>query len=105
MRESQDPSNGVTLRETGTDSFALAGALTFDSVPSVWQEGRRLFQGRSSITLDLTQVTRADSAGLALMVEWMREANLRKAAIHFRNIPSQMLAIARTSRLEHLLAQ
>lgn len=104
MRAPRGSSNGAGLREAGKDRFALSGPLTFDSVPSLLDVGFRLFKERTSVTLDLGEVTRADSAGLALMVEWIREANQRNATIHFENIPSQMLAIARTSRLEHVLA-
>lgn len=89
----------------GNGYYVLCGALTFDSVPHLWREGLSRFEDAAKLTLDLQEVTHTDSAGLALMVEWMREAKRRNSEIHFRNIPSQMLAIASTSRLEQLFPQ
>jgi len=83
----------------------LSGPLTFDSVPALWQEGGRLLQARDELVLDLQQVTRTDSAGLALLVEWMREGRRRSKSIRFRNVPEQMMAIARTCGLERVLSQ
>jgi len=91
------------LREIGEDTFAVSGDLSFDSAPDLWRAGLALLDGRRALTLDLDEVTRTDSAGLALLVEWMREARRRDIRIRFRNLPEQLLAIARTSRLQRLL--
>ena len=93
----------VAIEVAGNGHFLVKGPLRFDTVPGVWREGQRLFGGMASVVLDLGAVTRSDSAGLALLIEWLREARRRQAEIHFRNIPSQMQAIARVSRLESLL--
>ena len=94
--------SGVELRASGGESYALAGALTFDSVPSVWQQGLEVIQRSSTLDLDLKDVSHTDSAGLALLVVWAGEARRRRARIRFYNVPEQLLAIARTSRLGHL---
>ncbi|HEB99345.1 MAG TPA: STAS domain-containing protein, partial [Thiotrichales bacterium] len=48
-------------------------------------------------------VGRADSAGLALLVEWMREARRQGREIRFLGMPAQMSAIAEVSGLSELL--
>ncbi len=93
----------VSIEKIRDGHFLVRGALRFETVPGVWREGLRVLSGTSSLVLDLKGVTRSDSAGLALLIEWMREARRRKAQIHYRNIPSQMQAIARVSGLESLL--
>lgn len=93
----------ATLRAQGDGLYMVSGPLTFDSAPGLWREGLRLFEGSESLVLDLKDVTRTDSAGLALLVEWMREARRRSVDIRFRHIPEQLMAIARTCNLQALL--
>ena len=83
--------------------YRVAGELTFETVPEIWQKHERFAGSGESVTVDLADVTRADSAGLVLLVEWMRAANNQKKQIVFRNIPGQLLAIARVSNLDALL--
>lgn len=95
--------SGAALRAEGGGRYALVGPLTFDSAPGLWQEGLDLLGRGSDVVFDLGGVSRSDSAGLALLVEWMREAGRRGTEVRFRNIPEQLLAIARISRLQELL--
>jgi phospholipid transport system transporter-binding protein len=48
-------------------------------------------------------VERSDSAGLALLVECLRQAHQSGKSLRFFNIPAQMLAIARVSSLDQVL--
>jgi len=52
--------------------------------------------------MDLTAVDRVDSAGLALLVAWVRLAKKRQISIRFHNAPRQLLALASANRLEQL---
>ena len=77
--------------------------MTFNSVVGLWRDARTLFADEARVEVDLDEVTHTDSAGLALLVEWLREAKGRQATVSFHNLPEQMLAIARTSNLEQIL--
>ncbi|MBF6309145.1 STAS domain-containing protein, partial [Nocardia farcinica] len=55
------------------------------------------------VCFDLQAVTRSDSAGLALLVEWMQFARQQDRKLSFRNLPDQLRDIARISGLEDLL--
>ena len=77
--------------------------MTFDSVVALWEAAKELFGDTTSLEVDLDEVTHTDSAGLALLVEWLREARARQVKVSFHNLPPQMIAIARTSNLEHIL--
>ena len=81
----------------------LYGELSFTSVPTVWEDCRAQFAERDALEVDLARVQRADSAGVALLVECLREARQTGKDIRFFNIPAQMLAIARTSSLDQVL--
>lgn len=84
--------------------FKVSGELTFATVTEVLSESRRLFaRAGDSIELELGEVTRVDSAGLALLIEWMREARALDKTIRFFDLPEQMMAIAAASDLDAIL--
>ncbi|VAW89125.1 hypothetical protein MNBD_GAMMA17-1865 [hydrothermal vent metagenome] len=87
--------------------FLLSGELSFASVPGVLRESEPLLANRNgadvTITIDLQAVGRSDSAGIALLVEWLRNAKNQNSDITFLNIPPQMLALTRLSGLETVL--
>ncbi|MGA7799783.1 MAG: STAS domain-containing protein [Gammaproteobacteria bacterium] len=90
--------------ESGEDGrLYLRGEVTFSTVPDIWGRSRALFDTGAEMVVDLRDVERADSAGLALLVEWMRTARRRQTAVRFVNMPAQMLAIARVSSLDQIL--
>lgn len=76
----------------------LSGPLTFDTAPEVgaavgaalgtdgWRE--------PALTFDLSAAGHADSAGLALLVQWRRAAHRAGGRIRFRGVPHTLRAIA-----------
>ena len=84
--------------------FKVSGELTFATVTGVLGESRELFtQAGESIEVELQEVGRVDSAGLALLIEWMREAHSQGKSIRFFDLPQQMMAIAAASDLDTIL--
>ena len=84
-------------------TYFVRGPMTFDSVSDLWSGSRELFSASDSVQIDLSEVSRTDSAGLALLVQWLREAAGRGGSVRFSNLPSQLLAIADASNLERLI--
>lgn len=82
----------------------MHGAMTFDSVRDLWRQSVEMFPDEAVFQIDLDQVTHTDSAGLALLVEWLREAARRDGRIELLNLPAQMLALAGAANLERVLA-
>lgn len=78
--------------------------MTFDSVAKLLGDAEALFAETTNLDVDLEEVTHTDSAGLALLVEWLREAKGKQAKVRFHNLPPQMVAIAQISNLEHILS-
>jgi phospholipid transport system transporter-binding protein len=101
------------MSETATFSIGKAedghlhvsGELSMASVPSFVEKA--YFQDRgqavADVHVDLHGVQRADSAGVALLLEWARLARAQNTQIHFHNVPAQMLAIAELSGVDALL--
>ena len=88
----------------GEAAWEVSGELTFATVAELWRANGSLFSGTASeFSLDLSAVSRADSAGLALLIEWMRSARADGKAVRFLHVPQQLLEIARISGLESIL--
>lgn len=84
--------------------FRIVGELTFNTVPEIAKKGLALFNGAGAdLRIDLREVSRTDSAGLALLIAWLRYAKKENKSLQFLNIPAQMLAIAQISSLDQIL--
>lgn len=86
-----------------TPTQVVAGALTFETVPGLYQNSARWFEGAGDLILDLAQVERADSAGLALLIEWLRRAQAANRTLRFANIPAQVQTLIRINGLQDAL--
>lgn len=93
------------VRDLGDGKFALSGSMTFQTAGRLLRECEELFSDHSRIEMDLSGITETDSAGLALMLEWITWANHTVREIRFTGTPDKIDAIARTTEVEHLLTR
>ncbi len=91
------------IAEDGAGHLRLEGELGFATVRAIWQQASELLPHDGLVSVDLAGVTRADSAGVALLIHWTREQQRPGAGIEFVNIPAQMQAIARVSGVDAIL--
>jgi phospholipid transport system transporter-binding protein len=94
---------GITFSDLGGGSFAVSGVLGFATAMEALEASRRLFEDYSRIEIDLSGVVRADSAGLALLLEWVNWARHTAREIRFLNIPAQIVSMAEISEVEDML--
>lgn len=86
------------------DAVAVSGPLTFDTVPQVLAESAGWFGvGIGDLTVDLAEVSRADSAALALLVEWLRLAKRAGRRLRLARVPGQLRSIVRVHGLSAAL--
>jgi phospholipid transport system transporter-binding protein len=97
------PVSEFELVDKGEGRFALQGAMSFATAQNILRQSERLFARHGALEIDLSGVDKADSAGLALIIEWKSQAAVRKADIQFSNAPEGLLAIARTSEVQDLI--
>ena len=71
----------MSLRTNGKDRLEVSGALTFETVPGLFQ----------------------DSAGLALLLEWQALAKNNGSSLAFAAAPSDLLRLAELSESKSLL--
>ena len=89
----------------GEAGWLLSGELDFETVPALLQHRGVQMEAGKNLTIDLAEVTRVDSAGLALMIEWLRESERKNLDMTFTNVPEQLLSIARVCGLDEILFQ
>lgn len=96
--------NAGQLQRRAPGEFSLSGELSFATVPELVQAGEQLFEAADEVSVDLAGVGRSDSAGLALLVSWIRLARQRGKQLNFHSIPEQLLGMARVSGVAQLLS-
>ena len=93
----------IRIESQETGRYLLVGELSFNTVAGISDDFDKIVRDNDNIVLDLQGVTRTDSAGLALLIDWMRAAHHHDKRLVFRNMPSQMLAVAKVSDLDDIL--
>ena len=92
-----------TLEDLGEGRFALKGRMSFDTAGEILRESEELFEQHTLLEVDLSGISHTDSAGLALLLEWITWANHTVREIRFDYMPKKILAIARTTEVDSLL--
>ena len=97
--------NKFELQDLGEGHFALNGEMTFETAERILLASEVPFEQHTRIEVDLAGVTKADSAGLALLLEWITLANHTVREIRFLSMPERIFAIARTTEVDQLLTR
>lgn len=71
----------------------ISGELDAANVPIRLHESKAYFASGHDVVIDLAGVTRADSAGVALLLDWLRQARAAQVRLTFANAPTQMRSI------------
>lgn len=81
-------------------AYRLVGDITFATIPA-FKTHPPLEEDSTSI--DLTEIGRVDSAGLALLVEWVNFAKKQQKSINFVKIPAKVDAMIQMRGLRGIL--
>jgi phospholipid transport system transporter-binding protein len=92
-----------SIQRVADGRLEASGVLGYVTAARALPAGLALIPRDSTCTIDLSRVTEADSAGLAVLVEWLATAKSRGTVIRYEGIPAQIRAVARISDLESLL--
>ena len=95
--------NEFDLKDLGEGRFSLSGDMTFDTAERILLASEEPFEQHTRIEVDLSGVANSDSAGLALLLEWITWANHTVREIRFLSTPERVHAIAKTTEVDHLL--
>jgi phospholipid transport system transporter-binding protein len=89
-----------SLSKQTNDSYYVIGDLTFFTLNKKTIGSFDFLKSAKDICIDLEKVSTADSAGLALLIEWIKQSKLRGTSLTFENIPQQLLTLAKLSSFE-----
>ena len=97
--------NGVSVSGTGSGRLTVTGDLTFATAREAREAGLRSLAaaGNGELVVDCSGVTGADSAGLAVLLEWLAWARRNSRVVTYENLPASLLAVARISEVDELL--
>ena len=97
----------IELVDHGSGRIELRGALTFATARRARAQGVKLLAVRSGapIEIDCSAVTSSDSAGLAVLLDWLVLANRQGQVLHLTNLPAAIRAVAQISDVEPILNQ
>lgn len=87
----------------GDADFQVTGDMTFETTRKLLTESKDLFEDVSDLNLDLAEVEHVDSAGLALLLEWISRTKAKGGKISLKGIPESMRAIARLCQVDSSL--
>lgn len=102
-RGSAAPGDGARLIAIADGTACLEGAMDFTTVTTLLAAGEVLLRRPGALQIDLGGVSSSNSAGLALLLEWMDLARSRRVDLTFVNLPDSLWRIAALSNLEALL--
>ena len=88
---------------TSPGRFRVRGTLSFASVGQLERAARPLLSAAPEALVDLSGVESANSAALALLLEWVDQARRASRRIRFVGVPAAVLGIARVSNVAALL--
>lgn len=87
----------LNIIDKGAGVFVIDGELTFATIDKRTVKSTFFLTSAKEITIDLGRVASTDSAGLALMIEWLKIARTKRVPLRFQNIPKQLLTLAKLS--------
>jgi phospholipid transport system transporter-binding protein len=97
----------VEVIAASPDRLDVRGTLTFATARSAYEAGlRALRKGGASnapLQVDLSGVNESDSAGLAVLIEWLAAAERVGRKLRFSNLPDGIRAAAQISDVTPIL--
>ncbi len=96
-------SPAATFEVGAGGGVAIKGVLNFDTVGALLGPVSEAIRGGKAATVDLAGIAASDSAGLALLIEWLSVAKAAAHPLHYQHVPPQLQQLARLSEVEDLL--
>ena len=92
------------IKRLADNAFSVSGELNMQTVPALSRLANSELAGlHGKVSIDLSAVSRADSAALAMLIDWLRLARQEQFSLVFRNLPEQLQQIAAVSELQDIL--
>jgi len=83
--------------------FYVKGEMNFSTAENVLRASLAFLSQQSEWKCDFSSVTACDSAGLALLIEWIKLAQQKNKPLQLLHLPIQLTSMAAASGLDSLL--
>jgi phospholipid transport system transporter-binding protein len=95
----------VEIVDLRSGQVEVRGALTFATAKNARAAGRRLIEvsGNAPLEMDCSGVTESDSAGLAVLLDWLALAKRHGRQLTFKALPAPIRAVAELSDVTKFL--
>jgi phospholipid transport system transporter-binding protein len=91
------------IERDGAFHFRIVGEMTFSTAKQLLAQSEAFFSGAQDVEIDLSQVTAADSAGLALLLEWRAMVAAKGFQAALSDVPESIISIAHLCQIDALL--
>ncbi len=95
--------NMVRLESKGDGHFALNGVIDFNTVNDILLQSKQAFTLGGQVVVDFSGVTQANSAALALMVEWRTWIGSTVDDIQFQQVPEGLGQLAHVCEVSSVI--
>lgn len=92
------------LTQEPSGDFSLSGSLNFNNVTALYNNAY-IDMSKDHVSVSLRHVDHSDSAGLALLVEWLRLAEKRQCRLRYTDIPAHLQTLIDVTGLRPILNQ
>lgn len=101
-------SSQAEIIQQNQQQYIISGAVDFNTAPDLAQRALSFFKASAvndkadndKVRVDLSKVTKCNSAGLALMFEMVKHARTKNIDLYFENLPNTLLTIAKAYGVE-----
>ncbi|MFK8080830.1 MAG: lipid asymmetry maintenance protein MlaB [Granulosicoccus sp.] len=89
--------------DAGSARCLITGTLDFNTAREVLDSVTPYIAEHATLDIDLSGVTRANSAGLALLIEWLATARRVDHVVTFHHIPDGLRQLAGVCQVDGLI--
>jgi phospholipid transport system transporter-binding protein len=104
-KETMSVAGSVSIKSVAADEFAVCGELSFATAASAHAAGCALLKRGAApeIRIDCSAIEDADSAGLAVLLDWVATASRNGVTLRFLALPVPLQQLARIGGVSELL--
>jgi phospholipid transport system transporter-binding protein len=101
MSASSESARATVVFDAGV--CRVSGPLDFITAGDTLSAVDVLIRQHSTLEIDLSEVSECNSAGLALMIEWLSIARREKHSVTFNHIPDSLRQLAGVCQVDGLI--
>jgi len=94
------PKAYVSLQD---DKVMVVGDLTFATVMPLWHASVPLLNSQAAFKFDFSKVSKCNSAGVTLLLAWIKLAKSTAKTIQFFHLPQQLSSIIAVAGLSEVI--